>query len=482
MGVASGEAAKGDWSELFRDGRGLYSALIIGGIAIHATQMLVIAIIMPTVVSDIGGAAYYTWAAMLYTMGSIVGSSSTGVIWSRFGARKGYTLGASVLALGTLCCALAPDMLSLIAARGIQGWAGGLVSGGGTALIASLYDARLRTRILAISQGTFTCCHLGGPVVGGIFAAMHWWRGSFWLMAPFMIAFAIIALIKIPARLDTEAERGAIPPFPFFRLTMLASGVCAVAAIGTVDNTIWEASCLILAVVLVAAVFRLDREAGNKLFPSHALSFRAPIGLCLWVLTLHAMAQTSLTLFLPLLLQIVHGVSPVFVNFVTIVISFSWTVGTVAVSGWSGARERLALGFGPLLAFTAFVTITLVATQPQLALLTASAAALGLGIGMYNVHLVARTLDRAPQGEQRTTAAALNSVRSLGTAFGAAIAGVIANTAGLGNATDPAAVGHAVSIVYACCCIPFGVAALCVLRFIRIAVPRERPVEAVAGE
>jgi predicted MFS family arabinose efflux permease len=142
----------------------------------------------------------------------------------------------------------------------------------------------------------------------------------------------------------------------------------------------------------------------------------------------------------------------------------------------------LALGFGPLLAFTALVSITLVATQPQLALLTVAAAALGLGIGMYNVHLVARTLDRAPAGEQRTTAAALNSVRSLGTAFGAAIAGVIANAAGLGNATDPVAVGHAVSVVYACCCIPFGIAALCVLRFIRIALPREQPIAAVAGD
>jgi hypothetical protein len=101
---------------------------------------------------------------------------------------------------------------------------------------------------------------------------------------------------------------------------------------------------------------------------------------------------------------------------------------------------------------------------------------------MYNVHLVARTLDRAPAGEQRTTAAALNSVRSLGTAFGAAIAGVIANAAGLGDATDPQAVGHAVSIVYACCCIPFAVAALCVLRFIRIAVPRERPIAAAVAE
>ncbi len=114
-------------------------------------------------------------------------------------------------------------------------------------------------------------------------------------------------------------------------------------------------------------------------------------------------------------------------------------------------------------------------------MLTFAAAALGCGLGMYNVHLVARTMDRAPPGEQRTTAAALNSVRSLGTAFGAAIAGVIANTSGLGDATDPVAVGHAVSMVYVWCCVPFGVAALCVLRFIRIALPREsRPATAAA--
>jgi hypothetical protein len=41
--------AKGSWSEIFRNGLGLYSALVIGGIAMNATQMLVIAIIMPTI-------------------------------------------------------------------------------------------------------------------------------------------------------------------------------------------------------------------------------------------------------------------------------------------------------------------------------------------------------------------------------------------------------------------------------------------------
>src|ERR1700687_3876668 len=92
------ESAKGAWGEIFRNGLGLYSALVIGGIAMHATQMLVIAIIMPTIVADIGGAEYYTWAAMLYTIGAIVGAASTGMVWERFGARRSYALGAAVFA------------------------------------------------------------------------------------------------------------------------------------------------------------------------------------------------------------------------------------------------------------------------------------------------------------------------------------------------------------------------------------------------
>src|SRR6516162_5549576 len=119
------EAAKGSWGEIFRDGHGLYSALVI-------------AIIMPTIVADIGGAAYYTWAAMLYTIGAIIGASSTGVVWSRFGPRKGYALGAGIFAVSTAACALAPDIGALIAARAAQGWAGGLVAGSGMALITSL--------------------------------------------------------------------------------------------------------------------------------------------------------------------------------------------------------------------------------------------------------------------------------------------------------------------------------------------------------
>jgi MFS family permease len=479
-GSTTAEPAKGSWGDLFRDGLGLYSSLIIGGIAMHGSQILVIAIIMPTIVADVGGAAYYTWAAMLYTIGSLVGAAATGPVWSRFGARKGYALAAGVFALGTIGCALAPNMGALILARAVQGWAGGLVSAGGTALITSLYDARLRTRIIAMSQGTFTVCHLGGPILGGAFAAIHWWRGSFWLMVPAMLAFAVLAWLRIPERLDAEQEHGRHAPFPFVRLATLTGGVCCVAATGPVDNPVLRGLLLIAAVSMVGGALRLDRIAANNLFPARALSINAPIGLCIWVLGMHAMSQTAVTLFLPLLLQVVHGVSPVFINFVTIAISLGWSVGTFTVSGWSGARERMVLRYGPVVALASMIAITLLARQPHLEILTAAAFIMGMGIGVYNVHLVARTLDAAAKTEQRTTAAALSSIRSLGTAFGAAFAGVIAHAAGLGDATDPVGVGHAVTAVYMFCWIPLTLAAVFMWRFIRVAMPRPQPVPAGA--
>jgi hypothetical protein len=248
----------------------------------------------------------------------------------------------------------------------------------------------------------------------------------------------------------------------------LAAGVLSVAASGSVAGITARVLLVAAAVALVGLTFWLDRQAADNLFPRGALSINAPIGLALWILSLHGMTQTSVTLFLPLLLQVVHQVSPVVINFLSIVISMGWTTATFTVSGWSGKRERIALASGPVIATTGLACLTAVALLPGLALMTLSAFIMGIGIGAYNVHLVARAMDSVAFGEHRSTAAALASVRSIGTAFGAAIAGVVANIAGLGDATEPAAVGHAVTAVYMFCCIPFGLAALLMFRFIRI--------------
>ncbi len=449
---------KAEWRELFREGRGLFSILVIGGVALHALNVLVIAIVMPTVVADIGGAAYYTWPTLLYTIGSIVGAASVGPIWARFNQRKGYAISGFVFMLGTLWCALAPDMASLIAARGIQGFASGLTTGGGMALISTLFPAALRTRIIAMNQGVWMVAQLLGPAVGGVFAEIGWWRGSFWTMVPILLAFSILAWIRLPERNEGDAQPQN-RNIPIGRISLLACGVFGIALAGAVSAPLQRAALIAAGLALIAfTILRLDRRSDNRLYPTGALSLKSPVGLSLWVLLLGGLVQTSVPLFLPLLLQVVHDVRPLFVSLVSLCISLGWTIGTFVVSGWSGAKERFALWIGPILMAVGLAGITVTATLPLLWVLTLSAVILGLGVGTHNVHLLARTMGFARKGEERITASALPSFRSLGTAVGAALAGMLANIVGLGDGTEAQAVGRAITFVYGANMVPLAVA------------------------
>jgi MFS family permease len=463
---------KAPFSELFRDGRAFSTILIVLSAAIQALQVLVIAIIMPTVVGDIGGTAYFTWPAMLYTMGGIVGSMCVGTVWNAIGARNGYAVSGVIFLVCTIGCAMAPSMAVLVIWRTIQGLAGGLIAGGSLAMIGDMFDARLRTRVLAVQQTTWTTSHLFGPLVGGMFAEMNWWRGSFWVMVPVIVVFLIITWIKVPARLPSD-ERAPSSPIPFLRLTVLSASVFCLALAGPVHDNFFRLALIGGAVGLLWWVLRLDDTAANRMFPTHVFAPGSVVGLAMWVLLLGGATQNSLTLFMPLLLQVVHHVNPLIINFLTIIISLGWTIGAIVASGWSGPREKFAFVAGPWLMVGSMIVIAIVAEMPLLPVLTVASFCVGFGTGMHNVHLVSRTLGNAPPGEERAIAGALPSIRQLGTAFGAAVAGILANLAGLDTVTDAEVVGRAVTFIYAFNVVPLTVAAFFMMRFVqKIYAPR----------
>jgi len=468
---AAGEVAKAPWGDLFRDGRTLYTLLVVLGVALHALQILIIAIVMPTVVADIGGAAYYTWPAMLYTIGSIIGSASVGPVWAAFGARRGYAISGLAFLIGTTGCALAPDMALLIAARGVQGYAAGLVVGGGMAMVSGLFSEALRTRILALYQGTWMVAQLLGPAVGGAFAQIGWWRGSFWTMVPVILVFAVVAWTRLPDRLESEKPGAAAGGLPIVRLAMLAGGVFCIALAGPIAHAAGRLLLIAVGGGLIWQTFRLNRRSDNRLYPSCALSIFHPVGLAMWIMFLAGGVQTSVQVFLPLLLEKVHGVMPLFISFASMVLSGGWTVGTFMVSGWSGKRERLALWIGPLLMMAGLAVMAVTAQYPVVAMLvvlTLAAFVLGMGVGTHNVHLLSRTMAAADVGEERITASAMPSIRNLGTATGAALSGMLSRVAGLDDRMQPDTVADAITFVYSAGLLPLAVAAFFMFRLLRM--------------
>ena len=127
------------------------------------------------------------------------------------------------------------------------------------------------------------------------------------------------------------------------------------------------------------------------------------------------------------------------------------------------------------------IGVAATAQLPILIVLTLAAFVQGFGAGTHNVHLLARTMASAAPGEEGITAAALPSIRSLGTAFGAATAGLLANIAGLGDAAEAGAVGNAITMVYGFALLPLGVAALFTFRLVRLGAPARAAGEAAAS-
>src|SRR3546814_2423979 len=85
------------------------------------------------------------------------------------------------------------------------------------------------------------------------------------------------------------------------RISDWSSDVCSS------DLAALRALCIAGGIGLVCLAFRLDRAAENRLYPPGALSVVSPVGLSLWILFIGGLVQTSVPLFLPLLLQVVHG-------------------------------------------------------------------------------------------------------------------------------------------------------------------------------
>ncbi len=425
--------AKAGWAELFRDGRGIYTVLLNLGIGLHALDIFVITTIMPAVIADIGGLTFYTWTTMLYMVGSLVGAASGGYLRAVAGRRRGYVIGGAILLVGTIGCAIPPDMFWLLAARVVKGFGGGLVIAQSMALVSELYDRRTRTRVIAMITTTWSVAALLGPTIGGAFAEIGWWRGAFWATAPLAVLFIWLAWRAIPA----SGAAGSSRRLPLLRLTTLTLGVMCVGMTSQIEWMTLNMVLVVVAVALVWFTFRLDEKSEHGLFPTRPMSFTTPVGTAYWIYFLISVSHTGLLIFTPLFLQELHGVSPLYVGYMSLVFSLAWTAGSLGVSGWSGMWERAAPAAGMALTTIGTALMAMIIVDGSLTLITFYIVITGFGIGVTNVVMTAWGMSVARPGEESVTASSMPTIRSLGVAFGAAGAGLVANFAGLGQGIQP---------------------------------------------
>ena len=93
-----------------------------------AFESMAVATAMPTAVTELDGLAWYGWPFSAFLVASVFGMVLGGDLDDRLGSRVALLTGVAVFAAGLLAGGLSEHMAVFVAARAVQGVAGGIIS------------------------------------------------------------------------------------------------------------------------------------------------------------------------------------------------------------------------------------------------------------------------------------------------------------------------------------------------------------------
>lgn len=431
------QTSPSNWAALLSGANGVRSLALAGGVVLHAINVYIATTILPSVVQDIGGIDYYAWNTTLFVAASILGSALSARLLGRLGPRGAYGVASLVFAGGALACAFAPSMPVMLVGRLVQGLGGGFLFALSYAMIRLVFDERLWPRAMALVSGMWGVATLVGPAVGGVFAELGLWRAAFWSLIPVAGLFAVLAAAVLPGR---NTDRVAPAPLPITQLGWLTAAVLSVSA-GSVSSTLpLNLLGLAAAALFTGLLIITESRARHRLLPAGAFRLSTALGALYATMALLAVAVTSGEIFVPLFLQVLHQQSPLLAGYLAALMAAGWTLGSIASAGITGANVRRAILAGPILGVVGMLALALLmpgeshGDAQTLVPICVALVLIGLGVGLAWPHLLTRVFQVAPAGEQDLASASITTVQLFATAFGAALAGMVANIAGL---TDP---------------------------------------------
>src|SRR5262245_29346457 len=273
-----------------------------------ALDSTVVGTAMPRILAELGGLDRYTWVTTAYLLASTVTVPVAGKLSDLYGRKRLLLAGVAWFVTASVLCAVATDLVGLIALRALQGIGGGVVTAAVFAAVPELFSPAARARLVGLFTGTYGLASILGPLIGGFLTDAVGWRSIFAVNLPFGALAAAVVLLAYPARPAAAAR----PRVDYAGALTLVGGVGALLlALSLAGRELpWGSPPLlglVLAGLFVLALFaRVEARAAEPIVPLALLRSRAG-GLPTLGVALMAVGLVAATLFVPLFAQGVAG-------------------------------------------------------------------------------------------------------------------------------------------------------------------------------
>jgi EmrB/QacA subfamily drug resistance transporter len=275
-----------------------------------------------------------------------------GALGDLYGRRKVFLVGVVLFAAASAACGFAPNIRTLIVARGFQGVGGALLVPGSLALISSSFGVETRGHAIGTWSGFTAITTALGPVLGGWLIEHLSWRWVFFINLPLAVAVVLISLACVPESRDEKM----VQRMDLWGAVLATVGLCGIT-FALIEAGRGGARALIaggIGVAALAGFFVVEMRSDAPMLPLSLFRSRSFSGANLMTLFLYGALYASL-FFLPLdMIQVQHYTATeagaVLLPLILLTFSLSrWAGGLIVQYGAS-----LPLIVGPLISAVGF--------------------------------------------------------------------------------------------------------------------------------
>jgi EmrB/QacA subfamily drug resistance transporter len=429
------------------------AALVLVAMCLGAMISMFNSTLVNVMVPTIGQALHASstgleWVSALYTL--IYGALLMlgGALGNRFGRRPAFLSGVAVFVIGSLACAMAPDMGLLLGGRAVQA-VGVAVTLPQTLsiLVHEFTDPAARARAVGVWAGVASLGLGAGPVLGGAIISFGSWRAGFVLSVILGIGTVLLGLLGIPAARHGRPDSG--PRVDYAGAVLGAVGLAA-AVYGLLQaptrgwGSPWIIGSFVVAVLasgaFLAAQRSRERRGASPLMPlslwrsSHLVA--ASVAGVVYFFMFYGILY-----FYSIELQQFRGYSALSAGLLFLpMMVLTGVVGPIA--GWLAARwttsRVLVLG----LVLGALGSLLLCLQNPGAGIfdLEWRFAVVGIGSGFMSSSMSNLAVSSVDPRHSSTAAAIHNTFRQIGSTLGVAVLGLVITAA---SAMTPQATGAA---------------------------------------
>lgn len=404
----------------------LTTAGIMLGLFMASMEATVIATAMPTIVSQLGGLAIYSWAFSVYMLATTTTVPIYGKLSDIYGRRPVFAIAMLIFLTGSVLCGLAQSMEQLIFFRTLQGLGAGGVMPLVFIIVGDIFSFEQRTKMTGVSAGVWGVSSVVGPLLGGFLVDQFSWHWVFYVnVIPGIIALAMVWF----AMQDEHVEKRVKPVVDYLGAALLSGTVISLLlGLFTIERPLgWGVGwgLLALAALLLIALFAVEQRAADpilplKLFRERLFASANTHGF------LSGWAMFGSLSFVPLFVQAVLGTSATEAGSALMPMLLSWVFSSIIGSRlllYVNYRTLVLLGTASLTLGAGLMTQASAEMSRMQTMINLGFMGAGMGLSVSPFLIAVQTAVR--KRDMGTATSTLQFARNIGGTLGVSVMGAV---------------------------------------------------------